>query len=100
MRLTELDDDGDEPLPRIASFEPLGQRVCRITWRHGTMDEVDLMPALVSRRGFRRLLDDESLFERGAVNEDGNAIEWGQGVLELSAIWIARLANEQRRRNT
>lgn len=80
-----------EPLPVIRSAAPLPQRKVRIVWKDGKSEVIDLTPALVSRRIYIPLRNDEVLFRTLRVNEDGNAIEWADGS-ELSALWIERLA--------
>jgi hypothetical protein len=84
-------DERDDVLPRIEAAEALGGRMLRVTWRDGTSQEIDINPALASRRIFLRLRTDDELFRTLRVNEDGNAIEWEDGT-ELTAIWIERLA--------
>ena len=84
-------DERDDVLPRIEAAEALGGRMVRVTWRDGTSQEIDINPALASRRIFLRLRTDDELFRTLRVNEDGNAIEWEDGT-ELTAIWIERLA--------
>jgi hypothetical protein len=81
----------EDVLPRIEAAEPLDSRVVRVTWRDGTSQEIDISPALASRRLFLRLRTDDELFRTLRVNEDGNAVEWEDGT-ELTAIWIERLA--------
>lgn len=83
--------DDDALLPRIEAAEALDGRKVRVIWRDGTSREVDISPALASRRIFLRLRTDDDLFHTLRVNEDGNAIEWEDGA-ELTAIWIERLS--------
>lgn len=88
-----MDDDVisvGRPLLRIAAVEALEARQVRIKWQSGKSDVLDLTPALASHRAFIKLRDDDALFHTIHVNEDGNALEWDNG-LELSAEWIERL---------
>lgn len=78
------------PLPRIASAEPVGRRLVRITWRSGEQQTVDLAPVLASRRIYIPLRDNDELFRTLRVSEFGDAIEWDGGI-DLSAVWIKRL---------
>jgi uncharacterized protein YegP (UPF0339 family) len=84
------------PLPRIAVVEPLDGFRVRATWsrgeRAGTVETIDLAPAILSHRHFAPLRSDPNLFAAVRVNEDGNALEWGGGI-ELSAVWIEDLSN-------
>lgn len=81
----------EAPLPRIESAEALDERRVRVVWRGGLAQDIDIAPALSSRRLFLRLRTDDALFRTLRVNEDGNAIEWADGA-ELTAIWLERLA--------
>jgi uncharacterized protein YegP (UPF0339 family) len=84
------------PLPRIAEVEPLDAFRVRVTWsrgeRAGTVETIDLSPAILSHRHFAPLRSDPSLFAAARVNEDGNALEWDGGI-ELSAVWIEDLSD-------
>ncbi|MDD3447015.1 MAG: DUF2442 domain-containing protein [Zavarzinia sp.] len=77
-------------LPRISAVFPLDGRKVKIVWRDGRAKTVDLAPALESRRVFIPLRKDDALFHTLRVNEDGNAIEWDNG-LDFSAVWLDRL---------
>lgn len=89
MSVEEIEDEA--PLPRIDGAVPLEGRHVRVVWRGGGTQEIDIAPALASRRIFLRLRTDDALFRTLRVNEDGNAIEWDGGA-ELTAIWLERLA--------
>lgn len=88
MNVEDIEDEA--PLPRIESALPLDGRNVRVVWRDGVAQEIDVSPALASRRIFLRLRTDDALFRTLRVNEDGNAIEWDDGA-ELTAIWLERL---------
>ncbi|MGE6743324.1 DUF2442 domain-containing protein [Allorhizobium pseudoryzae] len=79
-----------EPLPRIRMVEPLDDRLLRVTWASGQEQVVDLAPALLSRRVFMPLRQDDALFRAVTVEEFGTAIEWPGGI-DFSALWLSKL---------
>ncbi len=96
MNLTTSGDDEmitvGRPLPRIDRAEPLNDRVVRVWWQGGEGPvDVDVGPALVSRRVFAPLRTDEALFRSLQVSQYGDCLEW-VGEIELSAVWVERLA--------
>jgi hypothetical protein len=92
-----VDDDDDmisvgKPIPRIDRAEPLEGRRLRVWWRGSDMPvDVDVAPAILSHRGFTALRSNDALFRSFKVSEYGDCIEW-PGEVELSAVWIERLA--------
>lgn len=85
---------GGDPLPRIAACRPLPQFGLEILWAEGGIDIVDVYPALDARRVFERVRSSERMFAACTVDEDGTCVTWPDGA-ELSALWIARLAEER-----
>ncbi len=81
------------PLPRIAKAAALDGRRIRVWWRGAEAAPVvvDVGPALASHRGFVALRTDDALFRSFRVSAYGDSLEWPGGV-ELSAVWIERLA--------
>lgn len=79
-----------EALPRIVKAEALEPRRVRVTWKSGRVQTVDLAPALLSRRIYMPLRDDDALFSKLQVNEYGTAIEW-PGNLDFAALWLSKL---------
>ena len=53
---------------------------------------VDLAPALWKKRIFLPLRVGDALFATLRINEDGTALEFGDGDIDISADWIERLA--------
>jgi hypothetical protein len=82
-----------EPLPRIAACRALPDFGLEVMWTEGGIDIVDVYPALETRRMFEHLRSSEQVFSNCAVGEDGACVAWPDGS-ELSAVWIARLAEE------
>jgi hypothetical protein len=78
------------PIPRIAKAERLEKRLVRITWKSGDVTVLDLAPALLSRRVYIPLRDDDELFASFQVDEYGTALEW-PGDIDFSALWLSKL---------
>jgi hypothetical protein len=78
------------PIPRIAKAEQLEKRLIRITWKSGDVAVVDLTPALLSRRVYIPLRNDDTLFASFQVAEYGTALEW-PGNIDFSALWLSKL---------
>lgn len=82
------------PLPRIAACRALPGFGLEVLWAEGGTDIVDAFPALESRRVFERVRSSERVFPACEVGEYGTCVVWPDGA-ELSAVWIARLAEER-----
>jgi len=80
-----------KPIPRIKKVLPKGGRVVAVEWDDGTISDIDLMPALVSHKGFVRLRTDDDLFRTMTIGEFGGYLTWADGS-ELSSAWIEELA--------
>jgi hypothetical protein len=90
--------DSGIPFPRLAAVRPLHDFVLRVKWaegaRAGREDFVDVSPAIFSYKVYRPLRD-ESLFLKGTLVEDGDAVAWGDSEdLMMSADTIQSLAQE------
>lgn len=83
-----------DPLPRIAACRPLPQFGLEVLWAEGGIDIVDVYPALETRGVFERVRSSERMFAACTVDADGTCVAWPDGA-ELSAVWIARLAEER-----
>lgn len=81
------------PIPKLLAAEAIGGFRLRVTWvRDGgrpETEEIDVAPAIFDHRGFIRLSTNPALFERVAVDEDGNFIFWPDGSV-MDAHWIDR----------
>jgi hypothetical protein len=93
---------GWQPPVRDVSPAPAGETLSNVAllvrWRlprqgHGT-EAVDLYPVLGAFKGFRRLVEDRTLFETARLSEDGIEVEWEDGSA-LAVSTIERLAREQ-----
>jgi hypothetical protein len=89
----------NEMLPRLASVRPAAGRAIEIKWaegrRAGRKETVDLSPLVGQFRLYASLRDDDQLFQTVHLSEDGGAIEWGGGEIDMAAASIERLAGEQ-----
>lgn len=86
-------------LPRLASVQPLSGLTIRVEWsegaRAGRTEAVDLSPLIGQMKLYAPLRQDEALFATIRLTEDGGAVEWGDGSIDMAALSIERLASEQ-----
>ena len=87
-----------EPMPRIASVQPAGELSVSVTWgagiRAGRTDVVDLAPVIMTLRFYAPLREDLSLFASVTVIEDGTALSWDGGRIDMAATTVERLGRE------
>ena len=87
-----------DPLPRIATARVAGGLSIAVTWasgiRAGREDVVDLAPVVMTLRFYRPLRLDPDLFAAVAVAEDGSALLWDDGRIDMAATTVERLARE------
>lgn len=87
-----------DPLPRIAGVRPAEDLAVAVTWaggfRVGKTDIVDLAPVVMTLRFYRPLRHDQALLSTVAVMEDGSALTWGDGRIDMAAQTVERLARE------
>jgi hypothetical protein len=92
--------DSGIPSPAIGSITAIdGQRrIISVEWaagrRRGRRDDVDLSPLIDIRRFYCPLRNDTALFETVRVVDDGFAVVWGGGAIDMSASSIEHLAEE------
>jgi len=86
------------PMPVLASVKSEASLQVRVTWKESLRpheeDVVDLSPLINSFKMYRPLRKNKDLFRDVRVSEDGNAISWGDGSIDMSATAIERLAEE------
>ncbi|MFH1340491.1 MAG: hypothetical protein ABIL01_04640 [Pseudomonadota bacterium] len=86
--------DSGIALPRMAAVEPLSPYTLRVEWvegrRAGREDLVDLRSVICSYTTYTRLRD-EGLFATGRLVDNGDAVAWDGGDLEMSAEMIQSL---------
>jgi integrase len=99
MNATKLIDTGI-PASAIGSLRVVdGQhRRIAVTWlagrRRGRLDIVDLSPLIDTHRFYAPLRRNADLFNTAQIINDGHAIAWGDGSIDMSADSIERLAEE------
>lgn len=96
--MTKIDDEiisvGD-PLPEIASVQPLEKFNVGVTWTTGQYAEVDLAPDILTFRPYAPLRANPILFGTVHVANEGAAIAWGAAdAIDMPATAIERLATE------
>jgi hypothetical protein len=64
-------------LARVATVEPLGGRVLRVTFTDGLVRELDFAGALPGVLG---LVDDDEVFSAAAVDEVAGTVTWPVGI--------------------
>jgi hypothetical protein len=99
MNVTKLIDTGI-PASAIGSLRVVdGQhRRIAVIWlagrRPGREDIVDLSPLIDTHRFYAPLRRNAELFNTAQIINDGHAIAWGDGSIDMSAATIERLAEE------
>jgi hypothetical protein len=87
-----------DPLPRIAAVAATGDLAITVTWasglRAGRVEVVDLAPVIMTLRFYRPLRTNAALFSTVAATEDGSALMWGDGEIDMAAATVERLARE------
>lgn len=90
---------GNRELPALKNAQPAGAMSIDVEWargdRAGRRETVDLSPLIGQFRLYAPLRDDPKLFRSLGLAEDGGAIEWRDGEIDMSAASIERLASEQ-----
>jgi hypothetical protein len=88
------------PSPAIASLEVIDarHRLVAVRWasgkRRGRADRVDLSPLIDAYRFYAPLRKDADLFGTAHLIDDGYAIAWADGDIDMSATSVERLAEE------
>src|SRR5271165_214567 len=86
--------------PAIESLRVVegGRRTIAVVWRagkrRGREDVVDLSPLVDSLKFYAPIRKNSEIFETVHVIDDGYAIAWGNGTIDMSAASIERLAEE------
>ena len=96
----EVDDTG-VPLPRISQIQALSDFCLLVTWtegsRTGAVDIVNLAPVINTYKFYRALRKSEELFQTAHLVDDGNAVAWGDGTIDMSAGLIEDIADQAMR---
>lgn len=83
-----------ERLPRIQAASVHEGFQVTVTWAGDAprVETVDLAPALFAYRAYRALRDDPGLFGSVHVADDGFALAWGDGGLDMTSTAVEALA--------
>ena len=85
-------------MPILAEIQPAQNLSVRVRWarglRVGRTDTVDLTPLVNSFKFFKPLRDNAELFQTVQMTDDGHAVVWGDGKIDMAATSIERLAEE------
>lgn len=88
-----------DPMPVIGRATAHGDTSIAVTWaggeREGQIDLIDLAPVLFTFKLYQPLRDNPRAFNDVHVSDDGSALEWGGGEIDMPATTIERLAEEQ-----
>jgi len=92
--------DTGVPSSTIASIDDVDgrRRIISVRWaagkRKGLLDQVDLSPLIGTHRYYAPLRNDPALFETVHLIDNGYAVAWGDGAIDMSAASVERLAEE------
>ena len=90
--------DGGVPTARIAKLRVAVDLRLAVEWaegaRAGRSDEVDLAPAVNSYKLYRPLSGNAALFATAHLIDDGHAVAWGDGEIDMLADTIETLAQK------
>lgn len=85
-------------MPLLASVKAGPDHSVAVTWkfgdRKGRVETIDLEPAIFAYRSYRPLRNSQGLFGTVHPIDEGNAIGWGDGEIDMAATAVERLAAE------
>jgi hypothetical protein len=97
MSATKIGNTG-VPLPRISRIRAFPDFRVAVIWaegsRTGAADTVDLAPVINTYKFYRPLRKNKELFQTAHLVDDGNAIAWGDGTIDMSAELIEDIADQ------
>ena len=86
------------PMPRLARVAADEDHQLVVTWaegdRDGRTETVDLAPLIFTLRFYRLLRENLELFKTVRLIDNGTAIAWGDGEIDMAATSVERLAEE------
>jgi hypothetical protein len=86
------------PLPRISRIRAFPDFRVSVIWaegsRTGAADTVDLAPVINTHKFYRPLRKNKKLFRTAHLVDDGHAIAWGDGTIDMSAELIEDIADQ------
>jgi hypothetical protein len=97
MSATKIGNRG-VPLPRISRIRAFPDFRVSVIWaegsRTGAADTVDLAPVINTHKFYRPLRKNKKLFRTVHLVDDGHAIAWGDGTIDMSAELIEDIADQ------
>jgi hypothetical protein len=94
---TEIDDTGVS-LPRISQIQALPELCLSVTWaegsRAGRTESVDLASVINTYKFYQPLRKNRELFQTVHLVDEGNAVAWGDGTIDMSAELVEDLAEQ------
>ena len=85
-------------MPKIAWVKPTGKSSIRVMWkvgpRAGKTETIDLSPLINSFKFYKPLRNGARLFKTIEIIDEGEAIAWDKGKIDMAATSIERLAEE------
>jgi hypothetical protein len=86
------------PLPRISRLRVFADFRVSVLWaegsRTGAADTVDLAPVIDTYKLYRPLRNNKKLFQTARLVDDGSAIAWGDGTIDMPAEMIEDIADQ------
>jgi hypothetical protein len=97
MSATKIGNTG-VPLPRISRIRAFPDFRVSVIWaegsRTGAADTVDLAPVINTYKFYRPLRKNKELFRTAHIVDNGYAIAWGGGTIDMSAELIEDIAHQ------
>jgi hypothetical protein len=86
------------PMPRLASAKAVGKLCVEVKWkagpRKGRTEIIDLAPIINAFKVYKPLRASAAAFRMVELIDDGEAIAWMNGDIDMAATSIERLAEE------
>lgn len=92
--MSETDIVVDSALPRIAAVSAGDGFAVTVAWEHGQTDVVDLAPAVFRYKVYAPLRADARLFSSIHIADEGFAVAWGDGTIDMASTTIEDLAGQ------
>jgi hypothetical protein len=87
-----------KPMPKLSWAKPAGKSSIRVMWkagpRAGKSETIDLSPLINSFKFYKPLRSGARLFKTIEIIDDGEAIAWDDGMIDMAATSVERLAEE------
>ncbi|MDX7952715.1 DUF2442 domain-containing protein [Lichenihabitans sp. Uapishka_5] len=84
----------DSALPQIAAVTSVEGLTVAVSWADGRAETVDLAPALLRFKVYAPLRTDAGLLASVHVADEGFAIAWGAGDIDMASTTVEELAGQ------